>query len=140
LRATYAGIVVLRLTIILKGVLAMTDQPHTQPQASTATTTGVFALLKAKPGVTREQVMAIMPAEIRATVQLYLDGKIREWYAREDGKGAVFLLNTRDVAEARSIMESMPLAKEDILDHEYVPVGPLAPLRLLLGTQSAKTQ
>src|ERR1041385_8942575 len=118
----------------------MTDQPHAQPQASNATTTGVFALLKAKPGVTREQVMAIMPAEIRATVQLYLEGKIREWYAREDGKGAVFLLNTRDVAEAKSIMESLPLAKEDILDHEYVPVGPLTPLGLLLGTQSAKMQ
>jgi hypothetical protein len=118
----------------------MTDQPNAQPQASTATTTGVFALLRAKPGATREQVMAIMPAEIRATVQLYLEGKIREWYAREDGKGAVFLLNTRDVAEAKSIMESLPLAKEDILDHEYVPVGPLAPLRLLLGSHAAKTQ
>jgi hypothetical protein len=113
----------------------MIDQPHVQPQASTATTAGVFALLKAKPGITRERVMAIMPAEIRATVQLYLDGKIREWYAREDGKGAVFLLNARDIAEAKSIMESLPLAREDILDHEYVPVGPLMPLRLLLGSQ-----
>ena len=105
---------------------------HAQTQTSTSTTTGVFALLKAKPGVTRDRVMAIMPAEIRATVQLYLDGKIREWYAREDGKGGVFLLNARDVAEARSIMESLPLAKEHMLDHEYIPVGPLMPLRLLL--------
>ena len=95
-------------------------------------------MIKAKPDVTRERVMAIMPAEIRATVQLYLDGKIREWYAREDGRGAVFLLNTRDVAEARSIMESLPLAREDILDHEYIPVGPLTPLRLLLRSQSVK--
>ena len=114
----------------------MTDQAHTQ--TSTSTTTGVFALLKAKPGVTRERVMAIMPAEIRATVQLYLEGKIREWYAREDGRGAVFLLNARDVAEASSIMESLPLAKEDMLDHEYIPVGPLMPLRLLLGGAPAK--
>ena len=52
----------------------------------------------------------------------------------KDGKGAVFLLNARDIAEAKSIMESLPLAKEDILDHEYVPVGPLMPLRLLLGS------
>jgi hypothetical protein len=118
----------------------MTDQSHAQPQISTSTATGVFALLKAKPGVTRERVMALMPAEIRATVQLYLDGKIREWYAREDGKGAVFLLNTRDVAEARSIMESLPLGREDILDHEFIPVGPLTPLRLLLGSQSVQTQ
>jgi hypothetical protein len=116
----------------------MTDQSHAQSQISTSPTTGVFAVLKAKPGVTREQVMAIMPAEIRATVQLYLDGKIRDWYSREDGRGGVFLLNTKDVAEASSIMESLPLAKEHLLDHEYIPVGPLMPLRLLMGSQSIK--
>jgi hypothetical protein len=114
----------------------MTDESHTR--ASTSTTTGVFALLKAKPGVTRERVMSIMPAEIRATVQLYLEGKIREWYAREDGTGAVFLLNATDVAEAKSIMERLPLANEHVLDHEYVAVGPLMPLRLLLGSQPGR--
>ena len=116
----------------------MTDQSRAQPQTSTSTTTGIFALLTAKPGVTRERVMAIMPAEIRATVQLYLEGKIREWYAREDGRGAVFLLNARDLDEAKSILESLPLAHESMLDHEYIPVGPLMPLRLLLGGAPAK--
>jgi len=111
---------------------------HAQTQTSTSTTIGIFALLKAKPGVTRDRVMAIMPAEIRATVQLYLDGKIREWYAREDGRGGIFLLNADHVAEAESIMESLPLAKENLLDHEYIPVAPLMPLRLLMGSQSAK--
>lgn len=111
----------------------MTEQMQAQAQTSTATTTGVFALLKAKPGVTRDRIMAIMPAEVRATVKLHLEGKIRDWYSREDGKGGVFLLNVRDVAEAESIMESLPLAKEDLLDHEYIAVGPLMPLRLLLG-------
>jgi hypothetical protein len=125
-------------TKILKGAFVMADQSHPQTQTSTSPTTGVFALLKAKPGVTRERVMAIMPAEIRATVQLYLEGKIREWYSREDGRGGVFFLNTGDVAEAKSIMESLPLAKEDMLDHEYIPVGPLMPLRLLMANQSAK--
>ena len=113
----------------------MTDTSRAQLQTSTSTTTGIFALLTAKPGVTREQVMAIMPAEIRATVQLYLQGKIREWYAREDGRGAVFLLNARDLNEAKSILESLPLAHENMLDHEYIPVGPLMPLRLLMGSQ-----
>jgi hypothetical protein len=116
----------------------MSDHSQAQTQTSAPTATGVFALLKAKPGVTRERVMAIMPAEIRATVQLYLDGKIREWYSRDDGRGGVFLLNTRDVAEAKSIMETLPLAKEDMLDHEYIPVGPLMPLRLLMGNPLAK--
>jgi hypothetical protein len=54
--------------------------------------------------------MAVMPAEIRETVQLYLNGKIREWYSRGDGRGVVFLLDTRDVAEAHAIMEGFPLA------------------------------
>ncbi len=116
----------------------MNDQSPVQTQASTSTIAGVFALLKAKPGVTREQVMAVMPAEIRATVQLYIDGKIREWYSREDGKGGVFLLNVWDVAEAKSIMDSLPLAKANLLDHEYIPVGPLLPLRLLMRNEPTR--
>lgn len=111
----------------------MTDQTPAHTQTSTSTVTGVFALLKAKPGVTRDQVMAIMPAEIRATVRLYLEGKIRDWHARADGRGGVFLLDARDIAEAESIMESLPLARENLLDHEYIAVGPLMPLRLLLA-------
>jgi hypothetical protein len=116
----------------------MTDKSPAQSVASASATTGVLALLTVKPGVTRERVMAVMPAEIRATVQLYLEGKIREWYSREDGRGAVFLLNARDLEEAKSILESMPLAHEELLDHDYIPVGPLMPLRLLLGSASAK--
>jgi hypothetical protein len=50
----------------------------------------------------------------------------------------VFLVNTPDEAEASSIMESLPLAKEHLLDHEYIPIGPLIPLRLLVGGPSAK--
>lgn len=114
----------------------MTNSSLSPTQTPAIPTTGVFAILTAKPEVQREQVMAIMPAEIRATVQLHLEGKIRDWYARVDGRGAVFLLNTQDVAEAEAIMESLPLAKEHLLKHTYLPVGPLLPLRLLLASQS----
>jgi hypothetical protein len=51
-----------------------------------------MVILTAKPGVTREQIMKIMPAEIRATVKLYLGGKIRQWYSRGDGRGVFFFL------------------------------------------------
>ena len=112
----------------------MTSSAVAQAQASLApTTTGVMVILTAKAGVAREQVMAIMPAEIRETVQLYLSGKIREWYSRGDGRGAVFLLDTKDVAEAHAIMDGLPLGKENLLDHEYIAVGPLFPLRLLMA-------
>jgi hypothetical protein len=74
-----------------------------------------------------------MPAEIRQTVQLYLNGKIREWFSRADGRGAVFLLDTKDVPEAEAIMDGLPLAKQSLMDHEYIAIGPLLPLRLLMA-------
>jgi hypothetical protein len=106
-----------------------------QAQAISPTTTGVMVILTVKAGVTREQVMAVMPDEIRQTVQLYLNGKIREWYSRGDGRGVVFLLDTRDVAEAEAIIEGLPLAKENIMEHEFIAVGPLLPLRLLTANR-----
>ena len=104
-----------------------------QAQAPTLTTTGVMVILTAKVGVTREQIMAVMPDEIRQTVQLYLNGKVREWYSRSDGRGAVMLLDVKDVAEGHAIMDGLPLAKQDLIDHEYIAVGPLMPLRLLIA-------
>jgi hypothetical protein len=56
----------------------MANPSVAQAQATSPTTTGVMVIITVKAGVTREQVMAIMPAEIRQTVQLYLNGKIRE--------------------------------------------------------------
>ncbi|MDA9412242.1 hypothetical protein XH80_37295 [Bradyrhizobium sp. CCBAU 45384] len=92
-----------------------------------------MVILTAKAGVAREQVMAVMPAEIQETVQLYLGGKIRQWYSRGDGRGVVFVLDVRDVAAAKAIMEDLPLAKQDLMDHEYIAIGPLMPLRLLMA-------
>jgi hypothetical protein len=123
----------LTCTSTLTGTASMTNSSVAQAQALSPTTTGVIVILTVKAGVTREQVMAVMPAEVRETVQLYLNGKIREWYSRGDGRGAVLLLDTRDVAEAHAIMGGLPLGKENIMDHEYIAIGPLLPLRLLLA-------
>src|SRR5258708_9326544 len=78
--------------------------------------TGVLTILTPKPGVTVEQVMKIMPAEIRATVPLYLDGKIQQWFTRGDGRGVIFLLNCKDVSEGRALMRSVHLSQENLMD------------------------
>src|SRR5262249_38291243 len=103
------------------------------PAVPTPKTTGVVVIETPKQGVTPQQIMAVIPDEIRATVKLYLDGKIREWYSRSDGKGVVFLVNTTTEDEARALMEALPLAQQHLMDHEYIPVGPLMPLRALMG-------
>ena len=112
------------------------SQPGQAPGASGVAlpkTTEVIVILTAKQGVTREQILAIMPSEVRETVKLYLDGKIRQWYSRGDGKGVIFLIDAKTQDEARAVMEILPLSKGQLVDHEYIPVGPLMPLLGLLG-------
>ena len=103
------------------------------PPAAIPKTTQVLVIETPRQGVTVAQIMAVMPSEVQATVRLYLDGKIREWYSRGDGKGVVFLVDAKSEDEARAIMDTLPLAKENLMDHQYIPVGPLMPLRMLVG-------
>jgi hypothetical protein len=123
--------VALALALTLAVATSIADPSLAQEQASSPATTGVMVIVTVKAGVTREQVMATMPAEIQQTVQLYLDGKIREWYSRSDGRGVIFLLDTKDVAEAHAIMDGLPLSKRALVDDEFIAVGPLMPLRML---------
>src|SRR5215470_3773342 len=101
-------------------------------------TTDVLVMLTVKPGVILQQIMNVMPAEIRATVKLYLDGKIRQWYSRGDGKGVIMLIDAKTIDEASAIIDAMPLSKENLADHEYIPVGPLMPLATLIGGGPAR--
>ena len=106
------------------------------PSVAIPKTTEVLVIQTAKQGITPQQIqqiVAIMPSEIRATVKLYFDGKIRQWYSRGDGRGVIFLVDAKTVDEARALMETLPLAKEQLMDNEYIPVGPLMPLRALMG-------
>ena len=103
------------------------------PSVAIPKTTAVLVIETPRHGVTPQQIMAVIPEEIRATVRLYLDGEIREWYSRGDGKGFIFLVDAKTEDEARAIMETLPLAKEQLMDQEYIPVGPLMPLRALMG-------
>ena len=103
------------------------------PSIAIPKTTEVLVIQTPRAGVTFQQVMDVIPAEIRATVNLYLDGKIREWYSRGDGKGVIFLVDAKTEDEARTIMETLPLAKAQLMDTQYIPIGPLMPLRALIG-------
>jgi peptidyl-tRNA hydrolase len=101
-------------------------------------TTAVLVNLTIKPDVDRAQVTKTMPDEVRATVQLYLDGKIQQWYARGDGRGVVFILNSMTIADAKTSMESLPLSKSGLVNLDYTALGPLTPLRALIAPAAEK--
>jgi hypothetical protein len=96
----------------------------------------VFALGLFAKSLTDEQRKRILPKEVPDTLRLYLDGKIDQFWFREDKPGGVvFLMNSSSVEEARSIVEALPLAANGYLVFEYIPVGPLRPLGLLIGSR-----
>jgi hypothetical protein len=53
-----------------------------------------FALGSFAKPITDEQSKHIMPKEVPDTLQLYLDGKIDQFWFREDKPGVVFLITT----------------------------------------------
>ena len=98
--------------------------------------TDVMVLLTRRSNVAMADLMKVLPEEARETMLLYLDGKIDHWYSRADGKGVVFFLRCSTVEEAKAIMGSLPLDKSGMVDLEFIPVGPLAPMRLLTKPQN----
>lgn len=123
---------------LLFSALSIGSAAQAQTAPPQPKTTNVLVILTARQGVPRDQIMKAMPAEIRATVRLYLDGRIQQWYSRSDGKGVVFLLESQDVAAAQTVMASLPLSKENLVDLEYIAVGPLTPLGALLDSAAPR--
>ena len=101
-------------------------------------TTKILAIGRFTTPPTPEQVKEFFPKEVPATLQLYLDGKIDQWWVRQDQTGPLFLMNVTTVAEARSILEKLPLGQAKLMEFDYIELGPLSPLHLLLSEGWAK--
>lgn len=99
----------------------------------TVPTTKIIAIGTITPGSTQEAIGTVLPQEVRETVQLHLDGKIEQWNVRNDKLGVVFVLNMTSVDEAKAIFARMPLDRAGLISFEFIPVGPLSPLSLLLA-------
>jgi hypothetical protein len=74
----------------------------------------------------------LFPKEVAATLRLYLAGRIDQWWIRQTQTGPVFLLNVTSVEEARALMNTLPLGQAGLMKHEFIELGPLTPLHLLL--------
>jgi hypothetical protein len=91
----------------------------------------VFAIAKINQPLTTEQRQQHMPAEVPATLKLYLEGKIEQFWFREKG-GPIFLMNVESVEQAKSTLDTLPLVAAGIATYELMPVGPLLPLGMLI--------
>jgi len=103
------------------------------PTTTSTATTRILAIGTIDPDVDQAKVLEILPNEVRETVNLYLDGKIDQWYSLQDRRGVVFILNVTDPTVAPEMLEKLPLGQAHLMSCELVPLGPLNPLRRLPG-------
>ena len=106
---------------------------HAQPATTSTPTTRILAIGTIIPGVDQAKVLAILPNEVRQTVNLYFDGMIDQWFSLQDRPGVAFILNVTDLTAAHEMLEKLPLGQAHLMSFELIPLGPLGPLRRLPG-------
>jgi hypothetical protein len=113
--------------------LAVSNSGKAQPMMTSTPTTRILAIGTINPGTDQAKVLAILPNEVRETVNLYLDGKIEQWYSLQDRRGVAFIMNVTDPVAAHEMLENLPLGRAHLMSFELIPLGPLNPLRQLSG-------
>jgi hypothetical protein len=94
----------------------------------------VFAIGAITTPLSPEQRDEIMPKEVPATLQHYLDGKVEQFWFRKDRLGVIFLMDVASVDEAKASVGELPLTAGGFMTYDFIPAGPLAPLgRLIQG-------
>ncbi|NPD66100.1 hypothetical protein HN018_19765 [Lichenicola cladoniae] len=70
---------------------------------------------------------------MRETVKLYLAGKTDQWFVKQDHTGVIFILNVTNPSKGNDLLGNLPLRREGLMQFQIIPIGPLAPLGLLLS-------
>jgi streptogramin lyase len=91
----------------------------------------VMAIGTLKP-LTQDQRQHYLPKEVPATLQLYLDNKMEQFWLRDKDAGVIFLMNVGSVEEADRLLKALPLGRANLLTFDLMPIGPLTPLGMLM--------
>jgi hypothetical protein len=118
--------------------IAQSAEPLPPPSSGLdVPTTKILAIGSFTAKGTPDRWKALLPAEVRDTVRLYLAGKIDQWYLKQDHSGVVFMMNVTDPREALDLLGKFPFGQAGLMEFQLIPLGPIAPLRVLL-TDPAK--
>ena len=83
-----------------------------------------------------EQRQRYLPKEVPATLQLYLDGKMEQFWLRDKEEGVIFLMSVDSVDEADRLLKALPLVRDGLLMFDLMLIGPLLPLEPLPSADS----
>jgi hypothetical protein len=109
------------------------QSPAPADAALAVPTTKVLAIGSFTAKATANGWKPLLPSEMRQTAQLYLAGKVDQWYARQDQGGVVFVMNVTTTAEAHDLLDKLPFGVAGFMEFQLIPLGPLSPMRTLLS-------
>lgn len=84
----------------------------------------ILAIEKDVPGLTPTRFKPYLREEALRVWELYQAGVIRELYFRQDRPDAVLVLECANAAEARRVLDSLPLVKAGLIAFELLPLIP----------------
>jgi hypothetical protein len=91
----------------------------------------VMAIAAPTTALTPDTLKPYMPSEVPHTLQLYLDGKVEQfWFVEKSGP--IFLMNVESIEQARATLDTLPLVAAGLMTYDLKPVGPLIPLGRLI--------
>jgi hypothetical protein len=68
--------------------------------------------------------MPLLPAETARVQELIAAGTAEQAYVRADHTGAYLVLNTPDLAAAKEVMQTLPMAQAGLLEFTFVELVP----------------
>jgi hypothetical protein len=100
----------------------------------TTPTTKILAIGRwTEKGMVLSDRLPVMIREVPATFRIYLTGKIEQWFVKPDISGVVFIMAVDSPEEAHRLLEGLPLGQAGMMEFEFIALGPITPLRLLLN-------
>lgn len=73
---------------------------------------------------TPEQFVPHLEAESHRALTMMKEGHVRDIYSRNDGKGAVLILEAADEDAARALVDSLPLVQKGMLSVDLYGIQP----------------
>lgn len=131
LRLSGLRILALATTIFAAGIVrAQSTAPD--PKLLDVPTTKVLAIGTFTAGTSPKVWLPMVPREASETADLYFEGKIDQWYVKQDKTGVVFVMNAKTAEEAHEILDKLPMGVAGVMKFEMVPLGPISPLRMIM--------
>ncbi|MFC2134368.1 muconolactone Delta-isomerase family protein [Bacteroidota bacterium] len=84
----------------------------------------IIAIEVENEGLTSADFQPYLKDEAEVVWELYKKGVIREIHFREDRHTAVLIMECKNVDEAKSVLDSLPLVQNGLITFDIIPLKP----------------